>query len=247
MASEKTGCERAFTRPQTVLVGLALIALAATAEYVEESLLKGALQSSTDPFPAVISEWDALLFVSVNIGLANAYWGWFFNILTRLGSTLFMFILSVLLYAMGRRREGILTFRSIVIGTLITLPIKLAVPRPRPFTAIPSAIIFDREPGSSFPSGHTMRAFALAFVASKLWPNLTIPLYIFSGLIAFSRIYLGQHYPSDVLAGAVIGLLVGYLTVKHEGKMAEIASRLGASLRKKPFKPPPVQTNSDAA
>lgn len=61
----------------------------------------------------------------------------------------------------------------------------------------------------SFPSGHTATAFAMAFVAGNRHPRLRIPLYAIALGTAFSRVYLGHHYPSDVIAGAVIGTLAG--------------------------------------
>lgn len=213
-------------KQRTVAVGLVLVALGAAVELVDEVLLQGAFQPRVDPFPLSISNWDAQVFLAINGGLANLYLGWFFNIVTRLGSTLFMFVLSVLLYMGGRRREGMLMLASIMFGTLIVLPLKLAVPRPRPYVSIPSAIVFGREAGSSFPSGHTVRIFAFALVASKLRPRLSLPFYSLACLVAFSRIYTGQHYPLDILAGIVIGLLAGYLTVRYEDGILKAASEL---------------------
>jgi len=115
---------------------------------------------------------------------------------------------------------------SLVIGTLVALPMKLAIARPRPYVTIPNAILFDKEAGSSFPSGHAMRAFAFASIASKLRPRLTLPLCLFAVLIAFSRVYVGQHYPLDVLAGTLTGVLVGHLTMTYENKILKAVSRL---------------------
>jgi len=223
----KNDSTRRQVRSREILLGLLLVAIGAIAEYTEEVLLQGAFQPPTDPFPAYIYAWDARTFLLINNGLANLYLGWLFNILTRLGSTLSVFTFGVLLYLHQRRREGTLILASLVIGTLVTLPLKLAIPRPRPFFTIPSTILFDMKAGSSFPSGHAMRAFAFAFVASKLRPKLTIPLYLFAVLIAFSRVYVGQHYPLDVSAGTLTGIFVGYLTTKYENRILKTISRLG--------------------
>jgi len=116
---------------------------------------------------------------------------------------------------------------SIVIGTFVALPLKLAIPRPRPFITIPTTIALDREAGSSFPSGHAVRIFAFSFIAARLKPRFTIPLYLLAFLVAFSRIYVGQHYPLDVFTGALIGLVVGYLTLRYENRILKTARRLG--------------------
>jgi len=75
---------------------------------------------------------------------------------------------------------------------------------------------------SSFPSGHTSSWFALATVYSAKYPKYAIPLYGAGVLVGLSRIYLGEHYPSDVLAGAIIGVGVGYLTLKLEKQLQKI-------------------------
>ena len=83
---------------------------------------------------------------------------------------------------------------------------KLLVPRHRPFE-------HQLGPPSnthSFPSGHAATSFACATVLSHYAPRLRVPFYVLASLIAFSRIYNGMHYPTDVLAGAVLGVLVGF-------------------------------------
>jgi undecaprenyl-diphosphatase len=93
--------------------------------------------------------------------------------------------------------------------SLLNALFKYAVERDRPPT-----VILDPKPlmevptTSSFPSGHTSTSFACAYVISRLAPRLTIPVFVLAALIGFSRVYVGVHYPLDVLAGAVFGLIV---------------------------------------
>jgi|SRR5208282_860532 len=65
----------------------------------------------------------------------------------------------------------------------------------------------------SFPSGHTMTAFAIALVVSYFYPSLEGPLYFLAASIAFSRVALGMHFLSDVLAGAVLGSALGVASI----------------------------------
>jgi undecaprenyl-diphosphatase len=87
--------------------------------------------------------------------------------------------------------------------------LKYVVQRDRPPT-----VVLDPEPlvgvpsTSSFPSGHTSTSFACAYVISRLAPRLTVYVFVLAALIGFSRVYVGVHYPLDVLAGAVLGLVV---------------------------------------
>ncbi|MBI5453696.1 MAG: phosphatase PAP2 family protein [Deltaproteobacteria bacterium] len=66
---------------------------------------------------------------------------------------------------------------------------------------------------NSFPSGHATAAFAVAYVLSKRYPRLAIPLDITAMLVSAARVWLGSHYPTDVLAGAFLGISAGYLVV----------------------------------
>ena len=90
--------------------------------------------------------------------------------------------------------------------------IKYAVGRGRPFVGGKAnpfnfAPFTGTEAYFSFPSAHSVTAFALAFGVAAIWPRLTVPMFIYALLIAASRLALLAHHPSDVVGGAVIGLL----------------------------------------
>jgi undecaprenyl-diphosphatase len=99
---------------------------------------------------------------------------------------------------------------GILLGDLSAHFLREAIGRPRPWRryALPHTLVpAPKDP--SFPSGHTTIAFACATVLTYLRPRLGIPLFLLAASIGFSRIYVGVHYPLDVLGGAVLGVAVG--------------------------------------
>ncbi|MEO0084210.1 MAG: phosphatase PAP2 family protein [candidate division WOR-3 bacterium] len=99
-----------------------------------------------------------------------------------------------------------------------TLLLKGIVNRQRPISSKQKVSRWN----SSFPSGHTANYFSLATVYSAKYHKYAIPLYGFGVLVGLARIYQGEHYPSDVLAGAAIGIGFGYLTLKLEKKLKKL-------------------------
>ena len=103
----------------------------------------------------------------------------------------------------------------------ITLALKYSVGRDRPFDTWPDIVRKSPAGSPSFPSGHTSNAFATATSLSLAYPKWYVitPSYLWAGTVAYSRMHLGVHYPSDVLAGALIGAGSAYLTHKVNQKL----------------------------
>ena len=132
---------------------------------------------------------------------------------SRLGSAEGGLILSALFLTVGdekARDTGKLMFFSLVGASAVTSGLKFVVNRERP-----DGEEYDRL-NSSFPSGHATGAFAVASVVGSKYSSMRIPVYLLASTVALSRVYLGRHYPSDVLAGAGIGLCAGWLVTKNE-------------------------------
>lgn len=122
-------------------------------------------------------------------------------------------------------KDSALTYKSIYVGLSICATavaskiIKQAVNRTRPFDKYPDKVIKLSTGGSpSFPSGHTSNAFAFATSMSLAFPKWYViaPTYTWAGLVAFSRLHLGVHYPSDVAAGMIIGAGTAFFSYKAQ-------------------------------
>ncbi len=101
-----------------------------------------------------------------------------------------------------------------LLGDFMKDYLKKLIMRPRPFLDVPSLVPAIKPPKSfSFPSGHTTLAFSVAFIISRILPKrYSIPAFLIAALVAFSRLYLGVHYPSDILGGICAGYVAGLIT-----------------------------------
>lgn len=101
-----------------------------------------------------------------------------------------------------------------VTSIAVDLVIKPLVHRPRPPDVLTDVRVIDQRPiTSSFPSGHTARAFAGALAVSRLLPSMRVAWWALAMAIGISRIYVGVHWPSDVIAGALVGLALAWFAL----------------------------------
>ena len=136
------------------------------------------------------------------------------------------------------RKDKVMTMNSYelisatLVGSILTTTMKLSVDRTRPFVTYPNDIVKYTKGGShSFPSGHTSMAFATATSISLMYPKWYViaPSFLWASSIGYSRMYLGVHYPTDVLAGAILGAgtslgthyLFNYIKKKQAAKQPE--------------------------
>ena len=139
-----------------------------------------------------------------------------FRLVSRLGDGLFWYSL-MLLILLFEGREGLLPVLHMALaglsGTLLYKWLKGKTLRPRPFE-VHQDIFMTGKPLDkfSFPSGHTLHAVVFGLVAINYYPALSFIIMPFVSMVALSRVVLGLHYPSDVLAGAFIGSLIAALS-----------------------------------
>jgi undecaprenyl-diphosphatase len=112
----------------------------------------------------------------------------------------------------GSRSRATVLAAALAVGVTVALfmGVKRLVGRPRPFESWQGLTSLVPVPDKfSFPSGHTMTAFAVWAALAQGVPTLSTPFLAMAGLIGVSRVFLGMHYPTDVLVGALLGSAIG--------------------------------------
>lgn len=161
---------------------------------------------------------DIWVFSYFNMQGRRRFWlDWTMLFFTHIGNGIFAMILAIILYFSGHH---VLAY-AFILGTLslwfVVELIKMLVHRTRPYKKIEnSRTLGSLARGSSFPSGHTSQSFFMAtFLLPYFHANflIWIAVYLLAFFVGFTRIYIGMHYPRDVLGGAMLGTAWGLLGV----------------------------------
>ncbi|MEK6906697.1 MAG: phosphatase PAP2 family protein [Nanoarchaeota archaeon] len=147
---------------------------------------------------------------------------------------IFFFLTSLFLWSEYKRKWILPLWVTLGLSVIISFILKVSIHRLRPFQqGIVSLLpIFTNHNfiswNFSFPSFQAMLAFCAVPVLYKEFPRLKYAWILFAGLVAFSRVYFGLHFMSDVIAGSIIGYLIGVIVI-----MAEKKSKFGEKIYKK--------------
>lgn len=170
---------------------------------------------------ALYFDFDIVKFVSlVRINFLNDFFLGFAFISSEL--IIFGFLTILFLLRKNTRKDIFPLWTAILFSGLVSFLLKISVQRARPFQAGLISLLPTMEEVShsfwnfSFPSSHAMIAFCTIPFLSKEFPKFKYVWIGFASLIALSRIYLGVHFLSDVIAGSVIGYLIGFGILKFE-------------------------------
>ena len=156
----------------------------------------------------------------------------FFSTVTKLAdSGIFWILLAVIfLFFKKTRKTGLMMGVALLCGLIVgNLTLKPLIGRIRPYDLNPGvSLLIDKLHDFSFPSGHTLSSFEGATVLLIRDKRFGIPAMILAAIIALSRLYLYVHYPTDVLAGAVLGITFGILAVSIVNAIDEKRKELKA-------------------
>lgn len=129
------------------------------------------------------------------------------------GGMVWLAIALICLLRPKTRRAGIAVLAALVLGLLIgNMTIKPLIARPRPFITFPELTALVKQGGYSFPSAHAMSSFAAATAIFFFHRKSGAVCLVLAALIAFSRLYVCVHYPSDVLCGILLGIGIGFVS-----------------------------------
>lgn len=169
-----------------------------------------------------LTSLDTELFLFLNQGVRNWLFDQALPFLTDINRNpigiVILAILWLLLLTKGGRPgriAALLLIPTIALSDQLNSSfLKFIIDRPRPCHELANVhLLVGCGSGYSFPSSHAVNNFAAALVLSYFLPRWTWAFFSYASVIAFSRIYVGVHYPSDVLAGAFVGLIIGSVVI----------------------------------
>ncbi len=186
--------------------------------------------------------YNTAMFYLVNNGLQNNILNVIMPFITNFGSSIACFIICGLIYLFGgvrAKKVAILALLALFISSAAVYFIKHIIAEPRPFLALTNVhqLVSESEIYCSFPSGHATSSFAAATVIGIKYSievlnrklRLIYPLLAFAAVIGFSRVYIGVHYPLDVVLGGLIGIISALVVLKFENTIfsSETLERMG--------------------
>lgn len=155
---------------------------------------------------------DMYIFLTIN-KISNPILNPLFIFITYMGSSLFWVFVIIILWVKRERKASVYLIYAFILDSVLAFSAKLFFLRPRPPERFPGLEFLRTEYGLSFPSAHSERVFSGAVILGSLYEKFRLLLFVLAMLVAFSRIYIGVHYPSDVVIGSLNGIIIGLISL----------------------------------
>ncbi|MCK4384981.1 MAG: phosphatase PAP2 family protein, partial [candidate division Zixibacteria bacterium] len=162
---------------------------------------------------------DTTLFYFFNVGLQNGFFDFLMPVLTNLDYWRIPLGLMIILLLIFGKKKGRITVLFLVLGIalsdqLCNNVLKPLIQRIRPCNVLENIhLLVNCTKAYSFPSSHAMNIFTGCILLSYSYRKIKVILLIIAILVSYSRIYVGVHYPFDVLAGVVLGIFCAFIII----------------------------------
>lgn len=157
---------------------------------------------------------DVAILFFINKTLANSFLDMIMQVTHFLPYLLWGLLTAFFFFRKGHQPLAFLMIIAIIVDFVFVTVVKDLFGRERPYQVLDVRQLVPEEDNKSFPSNHAQLSFLLSTIVFRFNRKLGLALFLISAFIGFGRVYLGVHYPSDVLGGAVIGILLATLILK---------------------------------